>query len=137
MTAKEAIYFYTDDDDHEKNHRIYPLLAKAFDDIRAAENIPYPFKKWLIALGCPDDAGQMRDAVKVTSSLLVGLLESFRTGWCHSDPWLSELMRELIDFAKPMDEQVFLMRQAMASIEENLEQSASTEPITAVESPAS
>lgn len=129
---------FTGDESYENNHRDCPLLAKAFDDIRGASFIPQPFKKWLIALGCPDDGLLALDAVLVSSSLLAGLLECARTHWGDDDPeWHSGWMRELIDFAKPIDEQVFLMRQAIASIEENLEQSASTESITAVESPAS
>lgn len=131
MTAKEAIEIFTGDEHHENNNRCDPLLAKAFDDIWGAENIPYPFKKWLIALGCPDDGGQMLEAAKVTSSLFVGLLECVRIEWGDNDAeWLCEVMRELIGFAKPIDEQVFLMRQALAAIEEKQGQSALIESTT-------
>jgi hypothetical protein len=138
MTAKEAIEEFTGDDDHERNHRDCPLLAKAFDEIRGSYAIPAPFHKWLIALGCPDDGGQMLEAATVTSSLLVGLLECARTHWGDDDPeWHSGWMRELICFAEPVEEQIHRMRQAIAAIEEELEPSASTESTAAVESPAS
>ena len=128
MTAQEAIEIFTGHDDHEKNHRDGPLMAKAFDEIRGSFEIPAPFHKWLIALGCPDYGGALLEAAKVTSSLFVGLLECARIHWADSDPeWHSETMRELIGFAKPVDEQLWLMRQAIAAIEETLEQSASTD----------
>lgn len=127
MTANEAIELFTDDDDHERNRRYIPLLAKAFADINGAYDIPKPFKKWLIALGCPDDGLQMLEAAKVTSSLFAGLLECARTEWSNDPECLRDMFRELITFAEPIDEQIRLMRQTIAAIEEELEQSAMLE----------
>jgi hypothetical protein len=137
MTAKEAIEIFTEDDDYERNHRNIPLLAKAFDDVRNAYDIPRPFHKWLIALGCPDEGRQLVDAALVTSSLFAGLMEKARTAWVDEPETLRALMLDLISFAEPIAEQVWLMRQAIAAIDEVLEQPAPTEPTTAAKSATS
>jgi hypothetical protein len=124
MTAQEAIEDFTWDCDHELNNRDIPLLAKAFNEIHGSVEIPEPFKKWLIALGCPDYGPGMLDVAKVTSLLFAGLLERARIKLSGEPDCIRGMFREAVTFAEPVAEQICLMRQTIAEIEEVLAQAA-------------